>query len=137
MICKGLPMIDLYEIIPQISALIYIYNIMLNQMLMMCVCIYIYIYIYTSSASCSFHLTRVGCNGPSFLSVLCLSDRLVVCQSCPIDDICWPWCSWSASSFRSIHLSIYTYISLKVWLYNKQAKIISLNGYTDQQFLPV
>ena len=51
-----------------------------------------------SSSSCSVLLPRVGCNGPPFLVVLCLSDCLVVFQSCPFSDVCCPLRSRSSAS---------------------------------------
>ena len=67
-----------------------------------------------SSSSCSVLLPRVGCNGPPFLAVLCLSDCLVVLQSCPFSDVCCLLCYWSSASSRAIHLSIQNCVSLSV-----------------------
>ena len=60
----------------------------------------------SSSSSCSVLLPRFGCNGPPFLVVLCLSDCLVVLQSCPFSDVCCPLRSRSSASSRAVHLSI-------------------------------
>ena len=60
----------------------------------------------SSSSSCSVLLMRVGCNGPPFLAVLCLSDCLVVLQSCPFSDVCCPLRSRSSASSRAVHFSI-------------------------------